>query len=1056
MNARLHLSPTISTAFVHLIDQIREKKKSDALIPINILLPTAGVIHDLRGQSGDTMGVQMYQFYRLGNAVLNETGIPIHEINDTAIRRLIRCILADLYAEGKLTTFTPVWEKPGFIEVMLNWVREMKSQGVFPEQYDEYAQCEGNEQDLQLAELYMRYQIFMQDHNYSDADGLLWVTAEALEDNPELFRKNGPLYVLGFDQFTPVQIRILRHLSNRFTDFCVYLLWDENRSDDSLALVRLRRTRDMLLENIPLEIVVLREKYAQNKPISHLRQNVFEPSGTQSVDSDTLWLIEAPSREAEVRRALREVKRFLIEGVSPADVAILTPNKEAYLPIIRTVAIEYGVPVEYGHPLMGNPAVFALDNLLTLPGSYSWQSTFETLRSPYFRQSWLSDEQIDLLDRLSRERPVVAGRDQWLFAIQPLEMDAMDIEDEDLSSPPLVATLPPETLNAIEEGLTAFFDHISPPATATYREYTWWLQTAIIGYSSEKESGEDEAIELTTTLDLLGCCKDNSYSQRDMQALGLVLRALRRLLASAETVPDIEEISWATYRDEVIGLLRVLHIPPDPMQANVRFARLEEGRSRVVDHLFLLGISEGEFPRQPPADALYAPGDRETHPLPLVRFSTADDASLWWQVIGNVCRQLFLLRPYIDDNGAPWQPSPFWEAVRACFIDLQPEIIRIAEHPMPEDAASQSELLVALAQTGAQTIPKKMKTEWIYAGEAESIMHQRTSYRPPGRFEGVLGSASLKDELSERYGVRHTWSVSRLNRYANCPYGFFTEYVLKLKARKDPEEGLDALQRGSILHSILEHLYKHMTENGISPTQANLEIIIDQLKKSCDEVFPLAPQRYGFRAGTLWVYEQQELFRMLSALVTWECQQNDTEAQFSPYLQEIRFGIGQDGLPPLEVEGDSARFRLRGVIDRVDHDFDGNLRLIDYKSGSTKYSKTDLQKGLALQTALYALAAEHFLINDQGCLVDSHYLHIPKREPSGKLIFRGSVCEDEWVETAIQQAAWSVSNVRSGVFPSAPAKPALGGRSCREKCEFAPICRVTRQSFVKGRRGRLA
>jgi hypothetical protein len=39
------------------------------------------------------MGVQMYQFYRLVNAVLDETGIPIHEINDTAIRRLIRRIL---------------------------------------------------------------------------------------------------------------------------------------------------------------------------------------------------------------------------------------------------------------------------------------------------------------------------------------------------------------------------------------------------------------------------------------------------------------------------------------------------------------------------------------------------------------------------------------------------------------------------------------------------------------------------------------------------------------------------------------------------------------------------------------------------------------------------------------------------------------------------------------------------------------------------------------------------------------------------------------------------
>jgi ATP-dependent helicase/DNAse subunit B len=155
------------------------------------------VTHDLRGQLGDTMGVQMYQFYRLGNVVLDEAGIPIHEINDTAIRRLIRRILGELNAEGQLTTFTPVWEKPGFVEVMLNWVREMKSQGIFPEHYDEYAKEEGTEQDRQLAELYLRYQSFMQERNYSDADGLLWLTAEALEEDPALFRSDDPMYVLG-------------------------------------------------------------------------------------------------------------------------------------------------------------------------------------------------------------------------------------------------------------------------------------------------------------------------------------------------------------------------------------------------------------------------------------------------------------------------------------------------------------------------------------------------------------------------------------------------------------------------------------------------------------------------------------------------------------------------------------------------------------------------------------------------------------------------------------------------------------------------------------------
>jgi len=709
MSAHLYLTSTTNTALDHLISQIRDEKRSNALIPITILVPTSGIIHELRSKLGETLGVQLYQFYRLGNAVLDEAGIPIHEISDTAIRRLIKKILGEMEEEGKLTTFSPVMEKPGFVEVVLDWVREMKSQGIFPEQYAAYAHEGGNDQDRQLGDLYTRYQSFMLARNYSDADGLLWVTAEALENDTDLFQTDGPLFVIGFDQFTPVQIRILQQMAGRFRDMNIYLLWDDRRSEDSLALARLRRARQALLENITLDVATIPDNGISNPLFAHLHKNLFEPSKPQSADTQILQMIEAPSRDAEVRRALREVKRLLIKGVSPSDIAILTPNKNTYLPIIRSVSTEYGVPVEYERPLMGNPAVAALTNLLKLPPSYPWHSTFEALRSPYIRQPWLSEEQIELLDQLSRERPVIAGRDQWAFAVRLLEMDTLDTEDEDLGPPPLVATLSTETLAAIEDGMTAFFDHLTPRAAATYRDYTWWLQTAIIGYFSEPENDEDETVEPIPTLDLLGCCRESPFSQCDMEALGLVMQALRRLLASAETVPGDAEIPWETYRDEVLDLLRVMHIPPNPIQAKVRFARLDEGRARVVDHLFVLGLSEGEFPTPPPADTLYAPNERENHSLPLIRFSSADDASLWWQVISNVNRQLILSRPYIDDNGAPWQASPYWEAVGACFTDLQAERIPIADRLTPANAASLNELLVGLAQTGARTVPEALE-----------------------------------------------------------------------------------------------------------------------------------------------------------------------------------------------------------------------------------------------------------------------------------------------------------------------------------------------------------
>jgi RecB family exonuclease len=53
--------------------------------------------------------------------------------------------------------------------------------------------------------------------------------------------------------------------------------------------------------------------------------------------------------------------------------------------------------------------------------------------------------------------------------------------------------------------------------------------------------------------------------------------------------------------------------------------------------------------------------------------------------------------------------------------------------------------------------------------------------------------------------------------------------------------------------------------------------------------------------------------------------------------------------------------RLRGVIDRIDRDREGNLRVIDYKSGSSHLDAKDLNEGRRLQLPLYALAAQDAL-----------------------------------------------------------------------------------------------
>lgn len=1062
MAVTLFLTPTTDAALAHASEILRASQAQHRLTPINFVLPTGDAIQQLRRHLGDVMGVRLLQFYNLGGAILSQAGSSVREMSDTATRRLVHALLSETMTHGKLTTFGPVWDKPGFTDVLVEWLREMKTQGIPPEDVTAHALASGDERDRQLALLYTGYQTFLRDADCADADGLLWLAAEALEYNPQLLAGAGQFALLGFDQFSPVQIRILRALASRLPQLSIYLLWDAVRPTDSLALSRLNGTRKALVAALAPQVQVLTETDGPASPLNHLRRSLFEPVSQKTADNDppAVMAVAAPSRESEVRWALRAIKRLLLDGVPAEQIALLAPHANVYAGTVAAVAEEYGVPVTGEAELAQAPAVAALLNLVSLSPEFSWRAAFDALRSPYIQQSWLTSAQIDLLDRLTRERPVVAGRDQWRFALQPLppRTNAADEEvEEDLGAVPLTAALSPGELAAIEAGLMAFFDHLSPPIQATHHAYTVWLQEAVLGLFTD-EQGENALAE-RPTLGLMDCCEQGVYAERDLRALSAALRGLRDLVEAADLpLPDQGTIvPWEVCRTDLLEILPAVKLHTDPSHVAVRFGPLEAGRAVVVDHLFVLGMGEGEFPRSPRPDPFYTVAEREAHSLPLLRLRPADDACLWWQVLANCRRTLSLLRPRFDESGALWLPSAYWDAVVALIDGLQDRVAepKVGAAPGVAEAASPAELIEALAISGVAAVPPELRATWRAIGAGRKVMNQRRSWAPPAAFEGMLSAPDLLVDLNRRYGANRAWSVSRLNRYGTCPYGFFAQEALGLEARPDPDEGIDQRQRGSLLHTILEQLYRRLAAESLALAPEHLERILNCLDDACASLLPSAPVHYGFRPGPLWEHDQAEMRRQLRALLAWECEPKNSRG-YRPYLQELRFGLPGASLPRVSLQGSNGSiFDLYGVIDRVDTDAEGRLRVIDYKSGSTTFSEADIIAGRALQSSLYALAAERLLPGDSP-VAETYYLHITVRRESGRIECQGGAASDPTIAAALDRAVGFVEAVCAGRFASAPSKPAPGGGACTHTCDFTSLCRVTRQSIRKAREAGLA
>src|SRR5437879_11452852 len=81
--------------------------------------------------------------------------------------------------------------------------------------------------------------------------------------------------------------------------------------------------------------------------------------------------------------------------------------------------------------------------------------------------------------------------------------------------------------------------------------------------------------------------------------------------------------------------------------------------------------------------------------------------------------------------------------------------------------------------------------------------------------DGMVGVARAHWRLLERHGV----SPTALERYAQCPFKYFAEEVLRLEPLETPASILlpDARARGTLCHAILRAFYERLHPPNLQP-----------------------------------------------------------------------------------------------------------------------------------------------------------------------------------------------------------------------------------------------
>lgn len=202
-----------------------------------------------------------------------------------------------------------------------------------------------------------------------------------------------------------------------------------------------------------------------------------------------------------------------------------------------------------------------------------------------------------------------------------------------------------------------------------------------------------------------------------------------------------------------------------------------------------------------------------------------------------------------------------------------------------------------------------------------------------------------KENAQKLFGKNIYMSATKFDTFNRCKFSFFCKYGIK--AKKIQPADFDVLQRGTIVHYVLERFISVYKENIKDLSQDELNKLTDlYINEYLDSVI-------GYRSihNARYEFLITKISRSLKEVVR-HLAKEFSQSDFKPVACELK--IGKDGIP-LNFNYDGGEIIVNGSIDRVD-EYNGYIRIVDYKTGSKSFKLPDILFGLNLQMLLYLYA----------------------------------------------------------------------------------------------------
>lgn len=776
-----------------------------------------------------------------------------------------------------------------------------------------------------IALIYETYDYLTAERYIDPADKLTRLYASLIDFH---YFKDKTVFIDGFGGFTGQQFKIIDRILAQSNEVYIAFTNDvsltqefnvfTNIRNDALRIEKIAKSHNVAIS----EPILLNTTHYNNISLSYLERLICGGEITDSNSTDFVTVCEAATVFDEAEFAARTVRQLVRNNkYRYRDFVIVARDTERYAEAIDYACRKNSIPYFYDKkiPLSAFPLAVATDAAIN---SLSF-STENILRFHKSGFSVLTNDEISLLENYTYLWNI--NGDMWLSNWD------MDVRGFVTDEPTEHSVAELEKVNNIRQKaikpIIEFKNNFNGNAKS--------LSSAIVKLFENCDAKNS----LKAMCDRFND-EDNIFSSDVLkQSYEAYMRILDCLVnCFGEKTLKIKEFYEALTL--AVSLESVGIIPQTLDEVVFGSAdRIKPSRPRVA---IILGANQGIFPLYKQNSGVFAINERKK--LLELGIEIADNSIYTsidenYLVYCNLCcasDRVYITYSEQTLKGEITEPSSFVQTIKA---QLKPTVIK---EPVPYlNTANLPETEAAAFSDFCRRLNNH--------NDALSI---KTAIGENSRIDNLLSATTLNDKqistenAKALYGKNINLSATKLDTLNRCKFSFFCKYGLR--AQKLQPADFDVLQRGTIVHFVLEKIISEYKENIKNLSRSETDLLCD---KYINEYLNLVT---GYK--TIQNAKHEFLISKISRSlkeVVWHLAEEFAQSDFVPSACELAIG-GKDGIP-LKFDYDEGEIFVNGSIDRVD-EYNGYIRIIDYKTGTKSFKLPDILFGLNLQMLIYLYA----------------------------------------------------------------------------------------------------